>query len=325
VYDLRTGKKRFVFPTGILSADGRVLVSTVQVKRGTRIMRFDPRTGRAQSLRTLQGTWAVVGVSADGRRVARFKYRRHPRGTILTFDDGPRPQSIRLPGNYQLESFSQDGKRLFLVHWHRTGSYDLQQYDRASGRLGPTRLDEPDEKMSGQAMGAVATRDGRRLLTLYVKPEGGAFVHALDLRTGIAHCIDLPLRGDFATAGTTVLTLSPDESRLYLASPLLGRVTTVDLVKLEVASTARFRRVPLQTYAFGTTLAGAISPNGRMLAFVTQHRLWLVDTAFGVVRDPIRISDGIRGVGFTAQGRRVVAIAGGGRQAFDAATGEPVS
>src|SRR5262245_28565999 len=286
VYDLRTGRKRFVIPSGMLSADGRVFVSAVQSGRRTRFVRYDTRTGHGQTLRTAPGSWSVVGVSADGRRIARFKFRKGAGATILTLDEGRRSRSVRLPGTYELESFSQDGRRLFLVHWHRSGSYDLQQYDRGNARLTPTRLDEPDEKMSGQAQSAVETRDGSWLYTLYGKVAGGTFVHALNLRTGIAHCVDLPLRGDLATVGATALTLSPDEQRLYVANPLAGSVTTVDLDMLEVASTVRTRTVSTSNYLYGVGPSAAVSPNGRMLAFVSAHGLWLMDTAYGVVRGP---------------------------------------
>jgi hypothetical protein len=322
VYDLQTGHKRFDLPNGMLSADGRVFVSAGQRHGQTRFVRYDIGTGRGQAIRTVRGDWSVVGVSADGRRIARFKFRKHPRGTMFTLDGPQRSQSVRLRGNYELESFSQDGRRLFLVHWHRSGGYDLQQYDRRRDRLSPTRLDEPDEKMTGTAMTAVETRDGSRLLTLYAKPDGGTFVHALDLRTGLAHCIDLPLRADLTWVGATALTLSRDERRLYVASPLAGSVTTVDLDALDVSSTARFRAVPTGNYLYGVGPSAAVSPNGRMLAFVSAHGLWLMDTAYGVVRDPIWVRERVLGVGFTAAGRRVVAIGAKHSSFFDSATGQ---
>jgi pimeloyl-ACP methyl ester carboxylesterase len=70
VYDLQTGRKRFAFPSGMLSADGRVFVSAVQSPHRTRFVRYDTGTGRGRTLRTLPGSWGVVGVSADGRRIA---------------------------------------------------------------------------------------------------------------------------------------------------------------------------------------------------------------------------------------------------------------
>ena len=317
-FDLSTGKRTFSLPSGLLSADGRVFVSWAKAKaKQTTIARFDARTGNLLRASSVPGRWQVVGLSAGGSRII---MARHSRRTTELRDAGTR---FHLRGNYEVEALSPDGRRLFLVHWLNRG-YELQQLDLAARRLSPTRLDDPDEKMSGTATNAVATRDGRWLLTLYAKADGSSFVHALDLRSGIAHCIDLPLKGDYGTVWATALTLSPDEQRLYLASPLRGQVTTVDMNSLEVTRVARFKPVDAMAYTFGLGPSAAISPNGRMLAFVTARRLWLVDTAYGLVRGPKVLREYILGVGFTADGRQAVAVTAQGRIVFDAATGARV-
>jgi hypothetical protein len=317
-FDLTTGERAFSLPSGLLSADGRVFVSSASAKaKRTTIARFDARTGNLVRGSSVPGRWQVVGLSAGGSRVI---MARHTRRTTELRDAGTR---FLLRGNYEVEAVSPDGRRLFLVHWLNRG-YELQQLDLGTRRLSPTRLDDPDEKMSGTATNAVATRDGRWLLTLYAKGDGSSFVHALDLRSGIAHCIDLPLKGDYGTVWATALTLSPDEQRLYLASPLLGRITTVDMRTLEVSSVRRFNGVGQTTYTFGIGPSGAVSPNGRMLAFVTARRLWLVDLPYGVVRGPKRLREYILGVGFTPDGKQAVAVTAQGRVAFDAATGARV-
>jgi hypothetical protein len=317
-FDLATGARRFMLPSGVLSADGRTFVSSARVKvpRST-VARFAARTGKLRSATSVRGRWLVAGLSADGSRVVLVRHQR--RGTDLDVA-GSR---VRLRGNYEFEALSPDGSRVFLIHWKKLG-YELQQLSLATGRLSPTRLDEPDEKMSGTAVSAVATRDGRWLLTLYAKADGTSFVHALDLRSGIAHCVDLPLKGDYGTVWATALTLSPDERRLYLASPLLGRVTTVDMRSLEVAGVVRFRPVNAMRYTFGIGPSAAVSPNGRMLAFVTARGLWFVDTAYGVIRGPKPLRTYVLGVGFTPDGKQAVAVAVRGRFAFDAATGRRV-
>ncbi len=45
-------------------------------------------------------------------------------------------------------------------------------------------------------------------------------MHALDLRSGVAHCIDLPLKGDYATVAATALALSPDEQTALPREPV---------------------------------------------------------------------------------------------------------
>jgi hypothetical protein len=315
-YGLATGVRRFRLPSGVLSADGRTYVTSARAKTSrTTVARFDARTGKLRNASSVHGRWGVVGVSADGGLDVLIRYRR---GSTELRVGGSR---YRLRGNYEVEALAPDRSRLFLVHWNNLG-YKLEQLDLDSRRLSPTRLDEPDEKMSGTAASAVATRDGRWLLTLYIKADGSSFVHALDLRSGVAHCVDLPLKGDYPTVSATALTLSSHEDRLYLASPLLGRVTTVDMGELEVTRVARFR--PAGDYIFGIGPSAAVSPNGRMLAFVTARSLWLVDTAYGVIRGPRPIREYVLGVGFTPDGRQAVAVTAHGRAAFDAATGRRV-
>ena len=317
-FDLTTDTRRFTLPSGALSADGRTFVASAPAKAPrTTVAHFDALTGRLERAWSVPGRWTVAGVSADGSR--HILVRQTRRTTEIRV--GRWRQLLR--GNFEVEAMSPEKSRLFLVHWRKRG-YDLQQLDLSSRRLSPTRLDEPDEKMSGTAMNAVATRDGRWLLTLYAKTDGSSFVHALDLRIGIAHCVDLPLTGDFATAMAAAMALSPDEQRLFLASPLLGRVTTVDMRSLEVTRVTRFRPVDAMAYTFGIGPSAATSPNGRMLAFVTARKLWLVDTAYGVVRGPRDLRRYILGVGFSPDGRQAIAVTAHGRVVFDAATGERI-
>ncbi len=322
-YDLATGSRRFHLPRGVLAADGRTFVSTRHAKAATKtsLERFDARSGQLRSRTELSGTWYATAASATARRVALMKYGR--RGVVVGIADTFVRFQRRLRGNWEVEALSPDGNRLFLIHWNRTGGYTLENLDARSGRLRPTRLDEADEKMSGFAQGAVGTRDGHWLLTLYLKADSSTFLHALDLRTGLAHCIDLPLRGVGSTVGATALALSPDEHRIYLANPFLGRVMTVDLTALRVTGDARFRRLPASRLDITFGSSAAITPNGRMLAFSGADSAWLYDTAFGVVRRPVQAAQEVVGIGFRPDGRRLMTIAARGQaRAFDAATGK---
>ena len=319
-YDVASGHKRFVLPNGMLSADGSVFAAAIQEGRTMRFVRYDARTGHGRLLRIVRGYWNVVGISADGSRIARLEFGRRGQETVLTVDDPGRSTSVRLPGTFQLDALSRDGRRLFLVHWHRTGSYDLQQYDRATKRRSPTRLADPDEKMTGQATSAVATRDGHWQLTLYVKSNRHTFVHALDLRTGVAHCIDLPILADLTTAGA--LVLAPDQKTLYVAGGYAGSVATVDLSTLSVTRVTRFRAPTRYDVDLAIGPTAAVTPNGRMLAFSAGRFLWLYDTAFGTVRAEKTFRRPVIGLGFRPDGRRLLVVAQHGPAVFlDAASG----
>ena len=317
-FDVFTGARRYALSPGHLSADGATFVSSARAKaKRTTVVRFDARTGKIRKGWSLRGRWEVGGLTADGRRVALVGYRR-PNATVIRVAGS---RNV-LHGSYEVEALSPDARRVFLVHWRAYG-YDLQQLDLRSRTLSATRLDDPNEKMSGTAVTAVATRDGHWLLTLYAKSDGHSFVHALDLRSGLAHCVDLPLSGDYFAVGSTALTLSRDESTLYLASPYLGRVVTVDIRMLEVSRVVRFRG--LSAVDMSIAPSAAVTPNGRMLAFSGSGSLWLYDTAYGVVRRVLRGGAPIKGLGFRPDGRRLTAIrAPAAPLWFDAATGSPV-
>jgi hypothetical protein len=325
-FDLVTGARSFVLPDGILAADGRTFVSYRVVKTGkktrrTMLERYDARTGRLRSTSAIPGSWFVGAVSANAGRVALQRYMKT--GTLIAFAGRAIGARRFLRGNWEIEALSPDGTRLFFVHWHRYGTYTLENLDLRTGGLAPTRLDEPKEKMTGQPEGAVASRDGHWLLTLYLKNNGKTFLHALNLRTGLAHCIDLPLIGDLVTVGSTALTLSPDERQLYLAAPYVGHVTTVDLGGLRVSHDVAF--TPLHGMMIPNVgPSAAVTANGRMLAFSGGKRAWLYDTAYGVLRKRVRAVSNIRGIGFRPDGRRLMTLADAGARAFDAATGEPV-
>ncbi len=316
-YSVLTGHRRYTLPPGVLSADGRTFIASARVNSPrTTVVRYAVRSGKPVRDWSLSGRyWFPAAVTADGRRFALLR-----NGRLATFVRVGRARVV-LHGLYEVEALSPNGRRLFLIHWKNNG-YDLQQLDLATGKLAPTRLDEPDEKMSGVAAGSVATRDGHWLLTLYSKADGHSFVHALDLRTGLAHCIDLPLVGDLVTLGSTALTLSPDERTLYLASPYLGRVTTVDLGTMEPTRVVRFPRIALgQDLTVGPS--AAVTPNGRVLVFSGRRSLWLYDTAFGVVRRAKSRPSEITGLGFRPDGRQLLVLQRSGAPIFlDAATGQ---
>ena len=315
-FELERGTRRFSLPRGSLSADGRTFVAAARTKADrTAVARLDARTGRARRAWSLRGRWEVAGVTADGGTFALARHTRH--ATILKV--GSKRQVLR--GWRDVEALSPDGRRVYIVHWGRT-NYVLEQLDLRSGRLGPTRLADPDEKMIGLPSTAVATRDGRWLFTLYWKGEGEEnFIHALDLQNGVAHCIDLPLDGDYFPLATSALALSPDEKTLYMASPYLGRVTTIDVDELEVTRVVRFRGLPASNMNMAVGPSAAVTPNGRMLGFSGGRSVWRYDTAYGIVKRPARLGSPVRGVGFRPDGRQLLALPSRGAPVFLDAAG----
>lgn len=318
LYDVVAGRRHVSLPKGLAAADGRTFVSARTLGPSTtRVTRYALPSGRAISTRNLAGRQWLAAISPTGRRLLLSTVA--PKGfTRFAVVDGLRiSRLISLRGNYQVETLSPDGQRVFLVHWGDNGRYDLRRFDLRTNKLTatPTRSSESGEleKMQGIASVGIPSRNGKWLLTLYVKGNGTAFIHALDLRAGVGHCIDLAVpAGDFNTIGTSALTLSPDQRTLYVAMPLAGRIFSIDLAELEVTRTARFAPIPFSSFGFGLNPSGAVTPNGRMLYVAAGTRLWAVDTAVWKLRGPRAIGEGqnqyATATGVTPDGRRVVVL-----------------
>ena len=328
VYDIASGRNVVTLRPGIVSADRTRFVSVHTVERTTSYLSTHSLPdGTRLSWRKLPGRFGLAGVSRNGSRVVlvRVVERSHAT-TFVVLDGGRIAHRVSLPGAYELETLSPDGNRLFLVHWRDNG-YDLETYDLTTKRLRPTVMLEEGkpEKLVGQAWRGVATRDGRWLLTLYLKGRG-AFVHALDLQRGIGHCVDLPLHGDPMTLGASGLGLSPDQRRLYVANPVHGRVFTIDLRRPRVSRVARFEPwLGPDELGFGAAPNVAVSANGRMLYFNGNGLLWAYDIPYGRVRGPYPARRWVLGLAFAPDDRRLVVLGGDGKTGMlDAATGRRI-
>jgi hypothetical protein len=118
--------------------------------------------------------------------------------------------------------------------------------------------------------------DGRYLFTLYIQQSGAAMVHQLDVRAGVARCIDLPGEGDFAAATTYSLTSSANGRTLWAVSPRYGKVAAIDVAAARVRQSFDFG--PASSRNVSSSVA-ALSPDGERLAVSTAGKLWFVGLA----------------------------------------------
>lgn len=296
-YDLERGKVRFRLPSGLLSADGKTFVSAVGRLSATTLSRYDARTGRRAAVTRLAGRWSVEAVSADGSHSV---LRRT--GSRTTLRVGAR--TIALRGDWRAEAVSNDGRRLYLLEYLREG-YKVRWYDLAAGRLMPGTLRDKTEPavMDGVAWSSLATPNGRFLLTLFLTSGGEAAVHALDLRTPRAVCVDLPGES-FDDAQQYGLALSPDGRTLTAANPALGAVVRIDLARSTVT-----RRVSFARYAGATGRTSvAASGDSRSVAFATGSSLWTYDVRSGKVRSRADAGRTVVALAFRPDDRRILVI-----------------
>jgi PQQ-like domain len=316
-YDVASGRVRFALPAGIASADGSRYVVAVRRRASTTLRLYDARAGLYLRARPVAGGWNLGAVSGNGRWIALVRPR--PGATEIQLVGPGRAETRRftLHGWFDVEAVANDGARVFLIQ-HVTAGYLIRFYDLRREQLATRILTERGKPMAGTAWGAVASPDGRRVMTLYLRGDRLAEVHTLDLARGAAVCIDLP-RGSVSALRSYTLALGPDGRTLYAANPALRVVATVDLRSLRVVRVTRFRP---RTDADPTSRAAAVSHDGRTVYFAAGRTMFAYDAAYGRVRGRYDAGGAVAGIAFGAGDRILRVIRRDGQSLrFDAATG----
>jgi hypothetical protein len=184
--------------------------------RGGTVVERTTDSGAVSSWRWVPGRYGVApvgiddsrtGLAADGRTLVLAGTARGypPRRTRLLVLDARRlhvRDRIALPGWFTLDAISPHGRWLYLIHYTHgqdTLRYEVRAYDLAAKRLIRRPVvdpREPDEAMRGVAVTRTVSPGGRWAYTLYERPGGVPFVHALDTRRRTAACVDLPALRD---------------------------------------------------------------------------------------------------------------------------------
>ena len=98
---------------------------------------------------------------------------------------------------------------------------------------------EPDEEMNGAPWARVRSVNGAWAYTLYAKPNGTGFVHALDTARRRAFCVDLPWRTSAQRLAAVRLSLANGGRTLELAKPRGTRLAVVDTTTFKVTAFAK--------------------------------------------------------------------------------------
>ena len=243
VIDTRSHGVERQLPLGTMSLDWKHLYS---ISNRT-LSDMDPQTATLHSSR-LPGTYLLPfatlnglpgGLSQNGRWLVLQNFNDIPTGpptaTHLMLVDttyAKPPAPIELHGFFEFDAVSNDGMRIYLIEYVSSSVYRVRFYDRAAGRLDPYVVvdkSEGGEAMTGVRLSGVASPDGRWLFSVYAREHDSPFVHALDLNSSVAFCLDLPGSG-YATSDAAMrwsLALSADGTHLYAANGPLGLVTEI--------------------------------------------------------------------------------------------------
>jgi hypothetical protein len=198
---------------GVASHDGFHYVTVPNGTSGTIVEKIDVAHSQVYWWMRVPGSWGTptIGNGATGQGLSRDGHT-----LVLASLSGPFAspsrflvvdarrmkvlRTIALEGSFSFDALSPDGSKLYLIQYTQSASNDLSHYivrgyDLGTSRLLPGKIadrSEHEETMAGDAQTRTTSADGRWVYTLYQKPNGEPFVHALDTVGAAAYCIDLP-------------------------------------------------------------------------------------------------------------------------------------
>lgn len=197
---------------GIASTDGALRYVARHKDGLTTVLAFD-RDGQNVGRGSVTGLLGIPrvafdgsldGLAHDGRSLVLAspdKVEGNSRFAVISTPSLELRRMITLRGSWSFDALSPDGRKLYLVEYASTGrpTYRVRSYDLVRGTL--LREAVIDPRRGGRAMtGLPVTRafgpGGVWAYTLYQKPGGFPFVHALDTVRGQALCIELPWKGN---------------------------------------------------------------------------------------------------------------------------------
>jgi DNA-binding beta-propeller fold protein YncE len=212
---------------GVLGSGGKTRYVAVSTGTGTAIERIRTAGGAVMGWATLEGSWGIPtvtfsgqgeGLTRDGKRlvVAATGAWSPSEFAIVNTRNFRVEKRFSLNGNFAYDALSPDGSTVYLiqhVNADNINRYVVRAYDLRSDRLVEGRIADKSQLgwvMEGSPMTRATSADGRWVYTLYSRPGGYPFVHALDTVNGVAHCIGLPWRGDQAPMVNIRLAVAAD-------------------------------------------------------------------------------------------------------------------
>jgi hypothetical protein len=188
-------------------AGSQTMLESVRVRDG-KVLRFASFAGQlGVPVTTFEGS--PGGLSADGSTLVLAdatqpgQTLRKTSSFVAVFARNLTTRAlITLHGDFSYDALSPDGTKLYLVQHVSSADqtrYVVRAYDVDNGYLLPGTIADKSQVgwvMAGMPVARATGPGGRWVYTLYQRPGGTAFVHALDTETGVAHCTGIPFAGD---------------------------------------------------------------------------------------------------------------------------------
>jgi hypothetical protein len=304
----------------------------------TVVRRIAVASGKVLAQRTIAGAWGIQRAAEDGSLVAGgdrgLDVALVASGRVDGYDgDSPTTRIallpsalagplriVRLHGNFGVDALSPDGHYLYLIQHLAGEHYKVRGYDLLANRLDPqTIIDkaEPNEAMAGLPLARTSTADGSMVFTLYRRPSGVPFVHALMATSLFAICIDLPASARVNVSDPSTWGIALRGTRLFVANASTGYVADIAVGALKVTQSAFLGAQPASATATHPLEA---SSDGARLYLARPQGLVAIDAATLAASAPLTTRD-YGSLALADGGTRLFAAGGGSAQAFDASTG----
>ena len=218
----------------VRTSDGRVLrYATIGGAFGIPRVAFD---GTTEGISRNGETLVLANVGAN---------REQTRFAVLRTTPLRLKKAITLPGYWSYDALSPDGEMLFAIQYLGAGPnphYNVRAVSLVTGKpVGGAIVakGEEDEQMNGAPWARARSSNGAWAYTFYAKPNGTAFVHALDTARRRAFCVDLPWQSSMQALSAVRLSLADDGRSLVLSKPGSGRLAIVDTRSFKVEALAK--------------------------------------------------------------------------------------
>ena len=213
-HGIRDGSVRYY----TVPAPGRTLIQAITVKGG-QMTRYSSFRG-AFGIPIVANDGSTGGLSLDGRTLLVASIQSGPVNSRFALVDTRSfkvRKRITLQGTWSYDALSPDARTLYLIQHvikanANANRYYVRAYDLVHDRLVKKIIFDTREKwglMSGTPVTRATTSSGRWVYTLYTRPGGKPFVHALDAANRRAVCVDLPWRGSQDRIWRMKLSLKP--------------------------------------------------------------------------------------------------------------------
>jgi hypothetical protein len=217
---------------GVLAPGGQTRYVAVSTGTGTAIERVRVHGGAVVGWATLDGSWGIPtvtfspqrgeGLTRDGKRliVTQTGAWSPSEFAVVSTQDFRVVDRFSLNGNFAYDAMSPDAATLYLIQHldaNNVNRYIVRAYDLRNQRLLPGRIADKTQRgwvMEGSPLTRATSAGGRWVYTLYSRPGGYPFVHALDTVNAVAHCIGLPWHGNQAPMSNIRLTVGDGGKQL---------------------------------------------------------------------------------------------------------------